>query len=380
MSAYLRIERRLHRIVKICHVTSVHCSDDVRIFKKECKSLVRTGYDTYLVAMGESREESGVHIVGLGEAPKSRIKRMSAFTKRIYDRAMKIDAEIYHLHDPELLPYALKMKKAGKTVIFDSHENTLEEMRDKTYVPSVLRPLVAGSYRFFAKNIFKKLDALVSVTPDIIVQLKELNKKTYMVTNYPILEEIEDGCEKNQNFTLCFTGGIKDEWSHEVIIESLSDGVNYELCGLADDGYIEKLSNLPMWKNVHYFGRVSHQEALKIQSHSHVGIALLQPSRNTGFLNGTAGNTKLFEYMMAGIPVICTDFILWKDIVHRYNCGICVNPNDMEAVRAAVDYLRRNPDEAAQMGQNGRRAVEQEFNWATQEKKLLELYASLSKE
>ena len=55
---------------RVCHLTSVHSSDDTRVFHKECVSLARAGYDVTLVAPGESREEQGVHIVGVGEKPK----------------------------------------------------------------------------------------------------------------------------------------------------------------------------------------------------------------------------------------------------------------------------------------------------------------------
>ena len=108
---------------RVCHLTSVHSSDDTRVFHKECVSLARAGYDVTLVAPGESREELGVHIVGVGEKPVGTLNRLtSPFVKYAYEAALALDCELYHLHDPELLPYALKLKRHGKTVIFDSHE------------------------------------------------------------------------------------------------------------------------------------------------------------------------------------------------------------------------------------------------------------------
>ena len=89
------------------------------------------------------------------------------------------------------------------------------------------------------------------------------------------------------------------------------------------------------------------------------------------------GNTKIFEEMMAGLPIICTDFKLWEEFVHRYDCGICIDPSDVSAIVAALKRLTDDPDEARRMGANGRRAVELEFNWHTQEKILTELYEKL---
>ena len=134
-------------MVRICHITSAHDSDDDRIFHKECVSLAKAGYDTYLVAAGESREEKGVHVVGLGPMPSGRLKRMHAFTRAVYMKALELDAEIYHLHDPELLPWGLKLKKHGKKVIFDSHENYPAQILEKKYLPVSIRKVLSMFFK-----------------------------------------------------------------------------------------------------------------------------------------------------------------------------------------------------------------------------------------
>lgn len=110
-----------------------------------------------------------------------------------------------------------------------------------------------------------------------------------------------------------------------------------------------------------------------------VGLALLTPGRNTDWHNGTMGNTKIFEEMMAGLPVVCTDFVLWKEFVERYHCGICVDPENVDEIAGAIRYLLDHPDEARQMGENGRRAIKEEFNWTVEEKSLFSLYINLLK-
>ena len=148
-------------MIKVCHMTSVHGEEDVRIFHKECVSLAKAGYDTYLVERGESREKNGVHIIGVGELPKSRRKRMTEGAKRVYEAARAVDADIYHLHDPELLPYGLKLKKAGKKVIFDSHEKYTDQIRNKRYFPAWCRSLIAESYGIYERHVLGKIDGLV---------------------------------------------------------------------------------------------------------------------------------------------------------------------------------------------------------------------------
>ena len=92
-------------MIKVCHLTSAHDAEDVRIFHKECVSLARAGYQVCLVAHGESYEKNGVRIVGVGELPQSRLKRMTEGGKMVYEAALAVDADLYHFHDPELLPY-----------------------------------------------------------------------------------------------------------------------------------------------------------------------------------------------------------------------------------------------------------------------------------
>ena len=147
-----------------------------------------------------------------------------------------------------------------------------------------------------------------------------------------------------------------------------------------EEPYGSELRSLPGWQKVNFPGRVPHREVLQLMADCMCGVALLHECPNSGGKMGTLGNTKIFEYMMVGIPVVCTDFILWKEIIDQWNCGICVNPEDEKEVEAAIRYLLDHPEEARRMGENGRRAVETEFNWDTEAGKLLALYEEILKE
>lgn len=148
-------------MIRVCHMTSAHPAEDVRIFQKECVSLAKAGYDVYLVERGESCEKDGVHIVGVGEIPAGRLKRMTEGAKKVYKAAKAVDADIYHLHDPELLPYGIKLKKAGKKVIFDSHEDYKTMLKYKPYLPRWACGLVAGLYGRYERSVLKRIDGLV---------------------------------------------------------------------------------------------------------------------------------------------------------------------------------------------------------------------------
>ena len=173
---------------RVCHLTSVHSSDDTRVFHKECVSLARAGYDVTLVAPGESREELGVHIVGVGEKPVGTLNRLtSPFAKHAYEAALALDCELYHLHDPELLPYALKLKRHGKTVIFDSHEFYSLLIQEKGYIPGFLKKPASRIYGALEAGVFKKLDAvIIPCTSFGKNPFEKCAKRTVIVVNLPV--------------------------------------------------------------------------------------------------------------------------------------------------------------------------------------------------
>ena len=363
-------------MVKVCHVTSAHNPEDVRIFHKECVSLAKAGYTVCLVERGETYKKNNVSIIGFGEYKGNRFGRMTKLAKRAYLAAKKSNADIYHIHDPELLPYALKLKKQGKIVIFDSHENTAEAILEKTWIPKLVRKLVHRVYYCFQKYVCERLDCVIVATENMAPYFENFSKRVVAITNFPILKEAE--MPDYSSRTIVFAGGISEQWNHENIINALNTIPNshYILMGSAGNEYLNRLKGCHAWKNVNYLGIVNHSRVPEELKKAAVGVAVLSYGHNTDYKVGTMGNTKIFEEMMAELPVVCTDFQLWKDFIQRYHCGICVNPHDVDEIRKAISTLIDDPGLAMEMGKNGRLAVEKEFNWSIEEKKLVELYKS----
>jgi len=373
-------------MTKICHITSVHTRYDTRIFHKECSSLAKAGYDvTLLVAEKPSshsvcEKRNGVAIVPVEFSPKNRVERIKKASSVMGKAATDVNADVYHFHDPELLSLALKIKRSGKKVVFDSHEDVAAQIMGKRWILAPLRPIVAGSYYVYARRALKEMDYLIGVTPHLVEKLKKINTNTEMITNYPIIDNEETtrvpSSSKTNSFV--FAGGICEDWTHETILDALlkTDGT-YTLMGTGDDGYISKLKRHAAWPKVNFYGKVLHEKVADMMSCCFAGLAVLNYSRNSGGRLGTLGNTKLFEYMAAGLPIICTDFVLWRQIIEKWQCGVCVSPCDAGALAKAMQYLIDNPDIAKQMGENGRRAVLEEFNWGKEEKKLISLYNEL---
>ncbi|MCI8666416.1 MAG: glycosyltransferase family 4 protein [Dorea sp.] len=365
--------------MKICHLTSVHKADDVRIFEKECVSLKKAGYDVSLIAPGDSKEKESIHIIGIPQ-DKNRIKRILFSTYRVYKQALRTDSQIYHLHDPELLPCGYLLKKKGKKVIYDAHEDIGRQVLGKTWIPSVLRRIVSFLIEVIEKNISQKFDAVITVSPHISDRFSKKGIKTTVISNFPIItDKIQIGVgEEGRTDSICFAGGISEQWMHHNVIGCLEQcEVRYNLVGKGSGGYMEELKKEKGWERVNYLGVKPHEEVKKIYARSLAGMALNSYNANVGYKTGTLGNTKLFEYMEAGIPVICTDFKLWKKIIEEWECGICVNPYNQHEIIEAILTLKNDTEKAKKMGENGRKAAEEKYNWEMEEKKLIELYGQI---
>jgi len=368
-------------MVKVCHLTSVHSRFDARIFSKECKSLVEANYDVSLIVADGEGDESvdNIKIYDVG-SELGRINRITKTTKKIRKLASKLNCDIYHFHDPELIFLGLKLKRHGKKVIFDMHENVPADIEEKAYINPVLRKIYSFCYRKLEIYAVKKFDGIVSTRESINERLKGYNSNIVLVTNFPIVDKnIEK--ERNHSPNICFAGAVVPNWQHKEIITSMEniDNIKYELAGPVDDVYLDELKDLKAWNKVNYYGKLPFSQVKEIYKKGTIGVAIYVYCKNMDGKIGNLANTKLFEYMNWKIPIICTDFSLWKRIVvDELQCGICVNPYDVNAISNAINYLLENQDIAMQMGENGRKAVLSTYNWDTQAQKLVMLYHKIT--
>lgn len=361
--------------IRVCHITSVHPPYDVRIFHKECCSLAKK-YEVWLIAPNvEDSVKNGVNMAGL-KIPKGRIQRLF-HQREILKKALSIDAVSYHLHDPELLPIGLRLKRKGKIVIFDSHEDVPQQLLTKEWLPRPIAKIFSKLYACYEAYALKRFDAVISVTPVIVDRLQKVNSKTFQVTNFPVITTTQDN--RKWEDSICFTGGVSAKYMHENIINALTGlNVKYRVAGLCDPiSYMDTLKALPNWNKVSYDGVLPHSECASYIQASTAGLALLDYLPNVGYRKGSLGVLKIFEYMQAGIPVIATDFDIWKEIIEGNDCGVCIDPHDVNAIAKAINFFMENKEIARQKGDNGRQAVEKYYSWSTQEKILFDIYSSV---
>ncbi len=364
---------------KVCHITSVHPPFDVRIFHKECCSLQKAGYDTSLVVTGvEDQVLNGVKIYGVEGGYKSRLDRMTKHAKKIITKAESLNADVYHLHDPELLPYAIRLKKMGAKVIYDSHEDLPRQTMSKNYIPKVVRPFFAIGLKYYENYVAKNIDAVVTATESIKERFGKLNKNIIIINNFPFVQELKSSkpMQVKQERAVCYVGSVARMRGAIEIVKAagLAKDVKLYIAGkINEPGLREEMVKQKGWEKVTELGFVPREEVAEVMARSVAGLVTLFPEPN--HLNSIP--IKMFEYLSASIPIICSDFTHWRNLLRGVDCAIFVNPLDPYDIANAINWFTDNPEKALEMGRKGQEIVENRFNWENEEKKLLAIYANL---
>ncbi|MES2800226.1 MAG: glycosyltransferase family 4 protein [Bacteroidota bacterium] len=365
---------------KVCHITSAHMQRDIRILIKECVSLSKN-YDVHLVVLnGNDEVYNKVTIHSTSYPIKRRLDRFTKGVKAVYKKALEVDADVYHLHDPELLQVAKKLKRRNKIVIFDAHEDLPAQIKGKYWINKYLRGIVAWAAYTYENRTVKKIDAVVTATPFIAERFKGIGKVVANINNYPLLNELESATDWSQKAKeACYIGGATEIRGCTELVEAFDDKLDMTVNfagNYSPDNYRGQLMLLHGWKYVKEHGFVGRKEVAEILGRSKYGLVMFQAFQN----HIEAQPNKMFEYMSAGIPVVTSNFPLWKQIVEGNKCGICVEPKDPAAINKALLYLVQHDAIAQQMGDNGRKAVVEKYNWEQEEIKLLALYQQLLQE
>ncbi len=365
--------------VRIAHLTSAHPRDDIRVFLKECRSLAANGHEVVLVVadgLGDQLLED-IAITDVGSY-KGRLDRMFNVTRRVLKKALVLDADVYHLHDPELLSVGLSLKWRGKKVVFDAHEDVPKQILGKHYLHPLVRRLLSWSFAHYERFACTHLDGIVAATPYIRDKFKKFNPCTIDVNNFPIVGEL-DPCvpwHKKAN-EVCYVGTIAQVRGVKELILAMDlthSDVRLNMVGAYAEPKVElEVRSYPGWTRVNDLGVQDRRGVSDVLGRSVAGLVNLHPLVN--YLDALP--IKMFEYMSAGIPVIASNFELWRQIIQDSGCGICVDPMNPLAIAEAIDFLVEHPDQARRMGENGRQAVLNRYNWAQEEAKLVKFYDRL---
>jgi glycosyltransferase involved in cell wall biosynthesis len=341
--------------------------------------LANAGYQVSLVVADGKGDEliDGVSIHDVGTS-SGRLDRIRKVTKRVLARAIEIDASIYHFHDPELIPAGLKLKRLGKRVIFDSHEDVPKQLLGKPYLNTLARVLLSEIFKTYEYWTCKKFDAIVTATPFIRDKFIRINSRTVDINNFPLLGELSsDAGWVEKRPEVCYVGGIAQIRGVCELVRAMGEvksSARLQLAGTFSEPSIgNDVKAYPGWCRVDELGHVDRTGVREILRRCVAGIVTFLPAPN----HIDSQPNKMFEYMSAGVPVIASNFPLWREIIQGNDCGVCVDPGDSKAIAEAIDFLAMNPDAARAMGERGKNAVCEKYNWSVEERKLLALYSEI---
>lgn len=366
--------------LKVVHLSSGHYAGDTRILHKECQSLAKAGHDVTLVAQHErDTTVGGVKIKALRQ-PRSRWQRWTAAIWKVYREATRLPADLYHFHDPELIPVGVWLSLRGKRVIYDAHEDLPNTFPYKYYIPAFARTMLGWMAGRVENLAVRRFAGVVAATPAIAKKFYCHNTNTVVVRNFPVLEELACGPSLPWDDRLplvVYVGSTGPERGFREAITAMSllpQELNARLAlgGPVTARQRQEVDGLAGLERTDLLGFVNRFEVAALLGRARVGLALAHPVPN--LVNALP--VKLFEYMAGGVPVVASDFPQWRQIIDGSRCGVLVDPHDTKAIAQAIEYLLTHPSEAQEMGVHGRAAVESHYNWKTEEKQLLAFYNS----
>ena len=375
--------------IKVCHLASKHKMNDMRIFEKECKSLAKGGFDVTLIGFGDQPKTEtidGVRCIVLYCPIKNNLELLRKRNKLSLEAALQVDADIYHLHEPELLPIGMKLKRKGKIVIFDSHEYYGWQLRDNIHkikvikTPASLMKVLGSLYMRYEKHVCMKIDGVVQVcTMNGVDYFDHRCRKTLFIRNLPSLSDYtrKTPIDYSQGPAVAMIGGITKERGITQLIEAACQAkAKLLLAGaFSPKTYETELKALPAYACVDYKGFLDKNGMVALLEEANIGASTLLNVGQYDKIDTLP--TKVYDYMSMQLPVVISNTGFAQKMNDKYHFAICVNPANPEEIANAIRWIHEHPEQAYEMGNNGRKAIEEEFNWEKESEKLIGFYNEL---
>lgn len=363
------------------HIAPLHRRHDTRILLKQCISLSNSGFSVSCIFADGAGNEivDGVEIIDCGPPPAGKFAKRLVPLYRAARTARERRPDLVHFHDGMFLPFAILLSLFGQSVIYDVHEDYREQIKNTRFPWSVkyIASRFYASLEWLGSRLFK---AIVPATPHIATRFPV--SKTVVIHNFPILEETklaEPVLYQDRAMAFAYVGGLAVFRGVREMVEATHEfknsGVTLQLAGsFSPESLKVEMEALPGWRQVEFHGWVGRENVTQILENVRGGLVLLHPRKN--YI--VSYPIKLFEYMAAGLPVIASDFPLWRQIIEEADCGLLVDPLSPAEISKAMDWILDHPEEAEAMGRRGLAAVQTKYNWHQEAKKLVDMYNELN--
>ena len=378
----------------VVHIVLNHFTNDSRVIR-ECKSLVNKGYSVTVIALwaeGLKLEESNngysVIRIALTSRPWSKnpilqmIKYLEFLIRSLFI-IKKIKPNICHGHDPDalLIGYIYKLLWKSK-LIYDSHELWAYSMH-----MSLKNGILFKIGGVIEKRLIVRADAVITVSDSIAKIIKvdnQLNKvivirnipENIHLTSIPSREQLKFPNVRN---ILIYVGKIANGRGLGIIINILKNiDNNIGLVVLGVDSHykndlIQLVNDYDLNTRVKFINAVKSDEVIAMCSLADAGIAPIENICKSYYYSLP---NKVFEYIQAGIPVLCSDFPEMKSIINQYSVGEVFNINDPVSIQQTINNYFKSPDKISIYKSNCLK-TSKIINWKNEEKKLFNLYKRL---
>ncbi|MGC2425215.1 MAG: glycosyltransferase family 4 protein [Nitrospirota bacterium] len=361
---------------KVCILTSSHRTNDARIFYKEAKSIAGAGYETAIIVPHPADEVlDGIRIKSVPNA-SGKLGRFLLRPLSILMACIKEEADIYHFHDPELIPVGLILKLQGKKAVYDVHEYYRQNLLSKRSLPWGVRHLVAYTFDILETCVSKLYDGVIVV--DRLTGIK-FKGRAQVISNYPYSPKKPLPSKgRGKEFKCVYAGGLSaDRGLFKMIkaMEHVNIPARLTLIGPLSDEDRIKAEKMKGYEKVERLGLRSWPDVLNFLPECDLGLVLLQPV--PAYIFAGEGTIKLFEYMASGLPVLSSNFVNLERIIKETGCGSTVDPTNPNEIAKQIMYFADNPEASGRMGESGIKAVMEKYNWEKEAEKLLALYGRI---
>lgn len=355
--------------MKIDVLISGYYRNDTRIWHRQIQSLVKGGHSIRLITNDGFGDDTigSVKIVDVGQGIKGVFGRIASVFLGFRKAMFNSDADVFIIHSPELLVLPVFARKSSSRFFYDAHEDMRYHLLEKEWLPSFVRLLFSRLWIVFEEHIFSNyIEGLISPHKHIIEHYSSSSRCAVLeVPNYPLLTESRK--PMNRTIDIVYSGTAYYYSNQENIIDviqEIDEVDSYRIAGFIPNDLFVKMNNKDKKMKFEFLGRLSLLELNEILDKSKIGIVYYDYRKNLGWKRGSWGTNKVLEYAAAGLPIICTDFEVWREFIDKNQCGFCITPGDNSALKESITYLLNNPERAHEMGARARKAVAEFYNWS----------------
>ena len=375
--------------MRIAILTTVHHPLDTRIFYKQAQSLIRAGHQVTLIARSDKEaklqcDKNSIGYIELPECTRSqRPKIWWSLLQILY--LYRVNFDVWHFHDPELLVLTTIWRSVFARhikLIYDVHEDVPKDVLSKHWINPVLRKCIAKGADFLESRLMQYCDWIIAATDAIAKRIRDFGYTVTVIRNYPLITDF--GSVQRHRKANCqeitkviYAGSLTEVRGIRKIVNAVAQlndlSVELTLLGEFAPSQFELAIRKTATKNVDIVGKVPFTSVADYLSSSDIALLCFQPYPN----HVEAMPMKLFEYMYAGLPIVASDFPLWRKIIEESGCGLLVDPTSVFDIAKAIELLAKQPEMRTRMGYAGHDAVIKHFTWNTQAETLIGVYREI---